>query len=295
MVTHGKKLTISKFKSYYYLVKPGIVRANVMTAAAGFLFASKGNIDIVVLTTLLLGNALTIACGCILNNIIDRGIDSKMKRTEKRALVTGAISVRTALILAAVFFVAGSLLLWFFVNLITLLIGWWALFFYVVVYGYAKRETSYGTEVGSLPGAASIVAGYTAATAHIDTAAIILFLSMIFWQMPHFFSIAIFRAPEYKAAKIPVLPLKRGIAETKLRILGYTVLFVLASLSLYFYHYSSVTYLVVMAAASLYWLVTGIRGLNTPNPEKWARKMFGVSLLVLLAFSLVLSLDHWLP
>nr|AIA13093.1 UbiA prenyltransferase family [uncultured bacterium] len=218
-----------------------------------------------------------------------------MKRTEKRALVTGKISVTAAITFAVICGVAGSLILLIWVNLITLLIGLWALFFYVVVYGYAKRESSYGTEVGSLPGAASIVAGYTAVTAHIGPAAIILFLTMIFWQMPHFFSIAIFRAKDYAAANIPVLPLKRGVSETKLRILGYTFLFAVTSLSLYFYGYASITYVAVMGIMSLYWLFVGLRGLNTPNPEKWARKMFGVSLLVLLAYSLVLSLDHWLP
>lgn len=266
-----------------------------MTGAAGFMFVTGSRVNFIRLIAFLTGNALVIACGCIVNNIIDRDIDSKMERTQKRPLVTGKINVTSAAVFAVICLIAGTILLWKYTNLLTLLIGYWALFFYVVVYGYAKRTTSYGTEVGSLPGAASILAGYTAVTAHIDMTGIILFLSLVFWQMPHFFAIAIFRAKEYAAAKIPVLPLTKGLGATKLRMLGYTIVFAGTSLALYFTGYASKTYAVVMAVTSAYWLILGVRGLNTPHPVKWARKMFSVSLLVLLVFCLVLVLDSWLP
>ncbi len=70
-----------------------------MTAAAGFLLASsiKGRFDIELFIALLLGTSLVIACGCVVNNYIDRSIDQKMARTKKRALVTGIIPVRMAI------------------------------------------------------------------------------------------------------------------------------------------------------------------------------------------------------
>ena len=68
------------FKTYYQLTKPGIIRGNLITAAAGFLFAAKGIVDFKLFFATLLGVTLVIASGCVFNNYIDRDIDKKMKR-----------------------------------------------------------------------------------------------------------------------------------------------------------------------------------------------------------------------
>src|SRR6266581_790040 len=87
-------------KTYYRLTKPGIIYGNVLTATAGFLLASKGHVDFWRLVATIAGISLVIASACVFNNYIDRGIDKKMARTKKRALVRGIISPQTALIYA---------------------------------------------------------------------------------------------------------------------------------------------------------------------------------------------------
>src|SRR3954464_10710331 len=104
-------MTKTDYKAYYYLTKPGIIQANVMTAAAGFLFASTHHIDFGLLLATLAGTALIIASACVFNNYIDRDIDKKMSRTQKRATVTGEISKRNTLFFATTLGILGIIVL----------------------------------------------------------------------------------------------------------------------------------------------------------------------------------------
>src|SRR6185295_7923909 len=90
------------FKSYYYLTKPGIIYGNAITTIAGFFMASKGHINLPLLLGTLIGISFIIACGCVLNNIMDRGIDARMERTKNRSLVIGQITTRSAIIYAII-------------------------------------------------------------------------------------------------------------------------------------------------------------------------------------------------
>jgi protoheme IX farnesyltransferase len=281
-------------KKYYQLAKPGIVYSNVMTAAAGYLFASKWRIDFGLFLYLIFGTAFIIASACVFNNYIDRSIDAKMSRTKTRITASGKISSRAVNLYAIILGLIGFTLLTQ-TNTLTFLIGVVAFFSYVVLYGIAKRKTVHGTLVGTIPGSASLVAGYTAATSHLSLAALLLFLIMLSWQMAHFYSIAIFRLEDYKAASIPVMPAIKGIKTTKIQIITYAVLFTFATISLTLFQYTGLIFLIVMASLGLYWLHKGISGFNFNSDTKWARGMFGASLIVLLVFSAALSFGAVLP
>jgi protoheme IX farnesyltransferase len=281
-------------KDYYRLTKPGIIYGNLMTVAAGFLLASKWHIDFKLFVSLLAGTGLIIASACVFNNYLDRGIDAKMARTKTRALVSGKISARNAIIYAAVLAVLGFAILTQ-TNTITFIIGVVAIFSYVVLYGVAKRKTVHGTLVGTIPGAASLVAGYTAVTGKLDMGALLLFLIMLAWQMAHFYSIALYRQKDYKNAGIPVLPVVKGAKRTKLEILLYTFLFVVLVTLLSLNGYSGLVFLLVMAPLGLYWLYKGLQGFDIKKDDKWGRQMFGFSLIVLLTLSVMLSVGSVLP
>ena len=99
-------------KDYYRLIKPGIIYANVLTALAGYLYGSKWHITARVLVYMLIGTSLIIAAACIVNNFTDREIDGLMERTKNRALVTGRINWRIALVLATILLTIGICLLY---------------------------------------------------------------------------------------------------------------------------------------------------------------------------------------
>lgn len=281
-------------KTYYQLTKPERTLANVLTAAAGFLFASKLNVNWQLFLTLIAGTSLVIASSCVLNNYIDRRLDQKMARTKKRALASGQASGHSALTFAAILGIAGFWILSY-TNWLTFGIIAIAYFSYVVVYGIAKRHTVHSTLIGTIPGAASLVAGYTAVTNRLDDAALILFLIMLSWQMVHFYAIAIYRLNDYRAAKLPVMPAKKGVEVTKLYMWFYLVLFVISTAFLTFAGYTGYIYLSAVLLLGFAWARMAFRGFKTTNNELWAKEMFRFSLIVLLAMSGLISVGSVLP
>lgn len=281
-------------KKYYDLTKPGIIYGNSIAVIGGFFLASKGHIDLKLLLATLAGSGLVMASGCVFNNYIDRDIDRKMMRTKQRAIVSGLVSTRSAIVYGSVLGAIGLTLLWLFTNALTTLIGVTGLFFYVVVYAIAKRRSTYGTLVGSISGALPPVAGYCAVSNHIYSGAVLLFLVLASWQMPHFYAIATYRLKDYKQAGIPVLPAVKGSQRTKIEILIYTVIFLIASLALFVFGLTGYTYLLVMTIIGLYWAWLAVKGFSTKNNDKWARGMFGFSLIALLTFCLMITLNAWI-
>jgi len=275
-------------KNYSLLTKPGIIMGNLVTTAGGFALASKGNFSFLLFLATLLGLGLIIASSCVCNNLIDRTSDKKMKRTQNRPLVTGAISTRSAAYFAVGLGIAGTVALALLTNLLTLFIALFGFVVYVTIYSFSKYHTVHGTLIGSVAGAVPPVVGYCAASNHLDLGAYILFAMIVLWQMPHFFAIAIYRKSDYDAASIPVVPLVRGIKNTKIQMVLYTIAFTAVSLQLTIFHYTGLAYLIVAAFLGLTWLALAITGFTTQDDNKWARKMFIFSLITIMGLSITI-------
>lgn len=281
---------------YYSLTKPRVMFGNVLSAAAGFLFASPGRIDWWLFLAVCLGTTLVIASACVLNNVLDRDIDTVMARTKKRATVTGGVGARNAVIYSAILGLAGLGVLIAWTNMLVVIVGLVGFLAYVVLYGMlAKRLSIHGTLVGSVSGAAPILGGYVGASGVFDAGAGIVFLMLFFWQMPAFYSIAIYRQAEYARARVPMISVVRGIASTKVQILIYTAVYVAASLLPQPLGYTGWVYMAVTAALGAGWLIMAVRGLRTSDDDRWARLMFRFSLITLCAASVLLAVGPRLP
>jgi protoheme IX farnesyltransferase len=276
-------------KQYYHLTKPGIIYGNLITTSAGFLLASHAHFHFVLFIQLLSSIALIIASACVVNNVIDRTIDAKMSRTQKRSLVTGDISTRAALMYATFLALAGFTIALQFLNTLTLFLGILAYFDYIVFYGITKRHSLHGTVVGSVAGALPPVAGYCAVTNHLDGGALLLFLLLVFWQMPHFYAIAMYRFKDYKAAGLPVLPVKKGMRQTKIQILIYIAAFTITGAMFTVFGYTHIVFLLLMVMLGMSWLIKGVQGFSVTDDKKWARGMFLHSLIVNLGMCLLLA------
>lgn len=280
-------------KLYYTLTKPGIVFGNLMTAAAGFFLASGGHLDYGLGAAVLIGLALIMASAGVFNNYLDCESDSKMERTKQRPLVKKAISTSHALLFAAGLGISGVGVLWGWTNRLALSIALAGFIIYVVLYFILKRRSEYATLMGSLAGAVPPVVGYCAVTDHLDAGALILFLILLLWQMPHFFAIAVYRIEDYAAASIPVLPVKKGIEATKVQMLLYIVAFIATVPLLTLFHYAGYAYLIVVALVGIAWLGLGFKGFVNDNPQQWARKMFHFSLVTILVLCVMMAVDPY--
>jgi protoheme IX farnesyltransferase len=267
-------------KAYLVLAKPGIILGNAVTAVAGFLLGARGAVDYGLLGMLLLGLSCIIGCGCAINHYLDQERDQKMTRTQKRPLVTGVLSDREAIAFGVALGLLGSCILGFYVNALALWAALLGLFVYLVPYTFFKYTTSYGTLVGSIAGAMPPVIGYAAATGRIDLGALLLFLIIMFWQMPHFYAIALYRLREYAAAEIPVLPLRRGAKTTKVHMLCYTLALLCTVPLLFTFHYVTLTYLLITLPLVIWWAWLCLQGFRCTHDGIWARKVFIRSLVV---------------
>jgi len=113
--------------------------------------------------------------------------------------------------------------------------------------------------------------------------------------MPEFYSIAIYRMKEYRTAGVPVISVVKGVEHTRLQIFFYTIAFVVSTLLLTPYGYAGVSYFVVMGLLGAYWLYLAVIGFKAKDIDAWARRMFRFSLIVLLAFCAMISIDWLLP
>jgi protoheme IX farnesyltransferase len=212
-------------REYYKLSKPGIVYGNLLPAVAAFTFGSTGVPDFTAFMLMCVGLSSIIACGCVLNNYLDRHMDALMERTKNRALVRGVISSRAALLFSVSLGLvgAGALLL---VNYAALSAALFGLFVYVALYTPLKPVSASALFVGAVAGAMPPVVGYTAAAGVFDVYALWLFAALYFWQLPHFIAIAYFRYDEYVAAGVPLIvttPPSKEARKTAKKIFIYSL------------------------------------------------------------------------
>jgi protoheme IX farnesyltransferase len=278
-------------RTYALLTKPGIILGNLMTTGAGFALASRGKMDWWLFLAVLIGLGSVIASACVFNNYIDRDLDKKMSRTKNRALACGIVRGQSAIVFATVLGCVGIGVLSIYTNWFAVGLAALGFFVYVILYSFWKTKKTYATLVGSISGALPPVVGYSAMSNRLDGGALLLFLLLVLWQMPHFFSIAMFRLDDYSAASVPVLPVERGTFVTKVHMALYIFAFTIATISMTAFGYTGFLYLLVAAPLGLIWLCLSIRGFKAESDPVWARQMFRVSLIIVTVMSILLSVD----
>lgn len=285
-------LRAGSWKDFLNVIKPGILRSNLIAAFGGFWLASKWNIDYISLIWMLLGTTLVMASSCAFNNYYDRELDMKMTRTADRALPTGRLTPAVVLWYSIVLGILGLGVLFLFVNVLAGVLGIVGMLVYGGIYTmWLKRTSTWSTSVGAISGAMPPVIGYVAVTEQIDIGAILLFALLFLWQPPHFWALGIRRVEEYRAAGFPLLPVVKGIKRTKIQMVPYVTLLVAVSILFYAYGYVGWIFLSIATLLSVIWLIMTLSGFKAKLDEAWAKQNFFMSINYLMVVFIVMIFD----
>ena len=284
----------SIFYNLLILTKPGIIIGNIINSFAGFFLAAKiyqSNIDLFDLVTVILAIILIIASGCVFNNIYDRDIDGLMERTKNRPLVQNKISINFSIIYALILGIIGFFILYYFGNILSFITAIIGFLFYVIIYTiFLKRNSIYDIHIGSISGSMPPLIAYFFVSGKVDFEAIILFVILIFWQIAHSLAIVIYRMDDFKKANIAIMPNIKNIKITKINILIYIILFLIAAASLFLSDFVGLFYLTLILIASLYWLFGYFK--QEIDEKKWAKKILFLSIIVIFIFDITLMLNY---
>jgi heme o synthase len=197
----------SRLMDFYELTKPRMNFLVLITTMVGYFVATGGApIHLAQLLNTLLGTAMCAACAAVLNQLVERDHDARMKRTRNRPLPAGRVAPREALAFGVILGVLGVAHLAVLVNVLTALLGAVTVAWYLGVYTPTKRITSLNTVLGAVPGALPPVMGFAAAGNTVSLAALAVFGILFLWQMPHFLAIAIMYRDDYRAGGFKMLP-----------------------------------------------------------------------------------------
>jgi heme o synthase len=194
---------------YAQLFKVRVTSLIVMTAWAGYYMgAAKSGVSSLSWTLLnaLWGIGLTSAGAAALNEVLERDLDARMRRTRNRPLPSGRMSLATGLVLGIMAILLGPVALALTTNILTALLALATAVTYLVLYTPLKKISPISTFVGAFPGAMPPLLGWTAIRGKLEPEAVILFLIVFFWQFPHFQAIAWMYRDDYEAAGIKMLP-----------------------------------------------------------------------------------------
>lgn len=285
---HRARVVLGLFK-----LRIGAVIA--FTALAGWAVASGPALSAWQVVVLGLAVFLSSASAGAFNQYVERDVDARMKRTQRRAFVTGELPHSRAwlgVILGLV--TASTVAAWWALN------GWSALytflgaFIYAVVYTvWLKRRTWMNIVIGGLAGSSAVLAGAAAVDPHIGAVPAILAVILFLWTPPHFWSLAIAFRKDYEAARVPMLPVVVGSARASQAIFAHAVALVALSVAPVFFGLGAI-YLAAAVAGGILLLRRCWALLREPGPQR-AMAAFHASLtqLSLLLLGAIIDGTWW--
>ena len=281
------------WRDYLEMTKPRVVLLMLLCALVGMFLATPGMVPLATIVAGLIGIALVAGSAAVVNHIADAHIDARMARTQARPVAMGRVSNKQGMVFSAITGIAGLLILWFWVNPLTAWLNLASWVGYGLIYTfYLKRATPQNIVIGGLFGAAPPLFGWTAVTNTIDPGGLLLVLIIFAWTPPHFWALALERKDEYAEVGTPMLPVTHGEAYTRLHILLYTVILVIATMLPFVIGMSGWLYLVgalALGGGFIYWAVVLLLNKNPNAPME----TFKYSIVYLGLLFLVLLVDHY--
>ena len=281
----------SKAAAYVALTKPRIIELLLITTVPTMIVAEGGLPSLWLIVATVIGGTLAAGGANAVNMYVDRDIDSIMKRTEGRPLVTGEIEPRNALVFSLALLALAGAWLAGFVNPLSAFFALAAAAFYIFVYTlWLKRTSRQNIVIGGAAGCMPVLVGWAAVTNSIAWEPVILFGVIFLWTPPHFWALAVKYKDDYTAAEVPMMPSVTSLESTARQIVAYII--AVWALSLAFVPIASMGVVYTVAAAVLGAMFTayGLALLRDPTPQK-AMKTFTFSITYLTVLFVAMAVD----
>ncbi len=276
-------------------MKPRVMSLVLFTCAVGLLI-SPSTISFSTAVVSLLAVAIGSGAAGALNMWYESDLDALMSRTCLRPIPTGKIKKNQALYFGVALSFLSSIILYYSSNLLSSFLLVFTIGFYFFIYTiWLKRKTPQNIVIGGAAGALPPVIGWTIATGQISIEPIILFLIIFFWTPSHFWALSLYKAGDYKRAKIPMLPIIAGTQKTKFNILLYALAMIPIVTAPYFFNFASLIYLAIAFTMTAYYIFLCYKLFKEHNSKASnliARKIFVYSIFYLFIIFLVLLIDN---
>ncbi|MCY4443985.1 MAG: heme o synthase [Proteobacteria bacterium] len=284
-------MSISSIRHFHTLTKPTISLLVVISALPGFLLPQSSLPDMWLLIVMVCGVYLCSASAAVFNQVLEWKIDSTMSRTARRSLPAGHMPRWQASLFAWLLGIGGLVVLWFYVSPLSALIGLIGHVYYVIFYTLIlKKRTEMNIVIGGVAGAVGPLMGAAAAGSIWSFEAWLLFILIVLWTPPHFWSLSLKYQKDYARAGIPMYPVVYGESATRRMIFLYSLslLPVVALLWVSGLLWASF----FSCLLTLYFVYLGWK-LYKDNNNKGAMRLFHFSCIYALLVFVLMATEKW--
>jgi protoheme IX farnesyltransferase len=156
---------------------------------------------------------------------------------------------------------------------------------------WLKRSTPQNIVIGGLAGALPPAVGWAAASGTAPLNAWLMVAIIFFWTPPHFWALSLTTGDDYERAGVPMLPVAKGEAATRLQILLYSLVLVPLALAPAFTGLGGVAYLAIAGLGGIAFVALAAK-LFVRKDRADAKRLFGFSILYLFALFAALLVEH---
>ena len=276
------------------LMKPRVMSLVIFTCAVGLLTAPNS----IPFTQAAIG-ILIVAIGAgaagALNMWYEADLDKLMTRTCLRPIPRGKLNRAQALYFGTTLSIISVLSLYYFTNAISAFLLFFTIFFYLFIYTiWLKRRTPQNIVIGGAAGALPPVIGWTIATNSLSIEPLVFFLIIFVWTPSHFWALSLYKAKDYKKAKIPMLPITNGIENTKKNIFIYSLLMLPTVVLPYAIGFTSELFLTLGLTLTIYYNYLCFKLYNYKKNKfeiKIAKQIFAYSIFYLFLIFVLFLID----
>ena len=260
----------------------------VFSTVISYLLAPNITFSITKVLLLFAGGMLVTGSANAINQILEKDTDAMMKRTEKRPIASGRMSVTEGWVFVIIAGLVGCGIMYSF-SLEAALLSLVSLLLYGFVYTPLKKVNSIAVLMGAIPGALPCLIGWVASFEPNYpkdwTGGWVLFAIQFLWQFPHFWAIAWVAHKDYSAAGFKLLPSDKGPTKfTALQTIMYSSMMIPVGVLPYYYHMSGITSMWICFGCNLFMVFVSIQLFRKMDVAAAKKVMFSSYFYLMIVF-----------